>query len=1083
MLRILSALCLSAVGLFAQSAAVSQISGTVRDSGGLVVPDAQITITQTATGLTRTVQTSAQGDYTIPSLPVGPYKLSVTKQGFESYVQEGIVLQVSSNPVIDATLKIGSVNQQVVVEADASMVETHSSGVGQVVDQERVVDLPLNGRNALQLVFLAGGATTGDTGLNSSKNYPTLQISVAGGSSSGIAFMLDGANHNDPYTNYAQPIPFPDALQEFKVETSALPAQYGYHAAAAVSLITKSGSNSYNGDAFEFFRNGDLNARNFFAPTRDSLKRNQFGGTFGGPIKKNKLFFFLGYQGTTQRSNPTTGVAFVPTADMLQGNFTAYASPACNGNRQITLKAPFVNNQISPSLFSAPALKLDSYLPTPINQCGQVSYGAVTNQNENLALGRVDYQLNDKHTVFFRYYLARLDEPTPYNNNDPLTITTAALTDVVQSFALGETYLIGSGTVNSFHLTYDRGAVLKGSPPFFSLSDLGVNATALIPKFSVVQVTGGFTTGNNIAAPAQVITNTPQIADDFSLIRGAHQLGFGVNFIKPQDNVVTNPYTMGLANFGAQFTGLALSDFLLGDLNTFTQGNPAIETQRPTYLGLYAQDSWKVSPRLTVSAGLRWEPLFPVTTKSGFVSHFDPTAFAANVHSTVFPQAPAGSTYPGDPGFPGKSDYFGHMADFAPRLGVVLDPRGDGKMTIRAAYGIFYDLPPAIFDYAFSTVPPYGETVALNSPAGGFANPWAGYPGGNPFPTQLGSTSFFPTGAGVLTTPLHVSPTYLQQWNLSIQRQIGANWMVAANYIGNETTHLWSADQINPAVYIPGNCTAGQYGLTAAGPCSSLTNIAQRRALTLINPTQGAYYAGVGQLDDGATASYNGLLLSAQRRMSHGVTILTNYTWSHCITEPPNDVLQSSGSTMYPSNLRADRGNCPAQDRRHVLNISAVAQTPKFSERWLQTFAGNWQYSAIVTAQSGNHFNVTTGVDNALSGQSNERPNLVGNPVPSVQTVNQWLVASAFASPAPGSYGNLGINSFVGPGGLQFDTALSRIFAIREKQKIELRGEAFNILNRANFMNPTATLSSGNFGKILTANDPRILQIALKLMF
>jgi hypothetical protein len=392
--RFLLTICLATSSLLAQSAAVSQISGTIRDSGGLVIPGAQVTVTQTSTGLSRSASTGGEGNYTLTSLPVGPYKITVTKDGFNSYIQEGIVLQVGSNPLIDATLKPGSINQQIIVEADASMVETHTSGVGQVVDQERVVDLPLNGRNALQLVFLAGAATTGDAGLNSSKNYPILQISVAGGSSSGIAFMLDGANHNDPYTNYAQPIPFPDALQEFKVETSALPAQYGYHAAAAVNAVTKSGGNSFHGDAFEFFRNGDLNARNFFAPIRDSLKRNQFGGTAGGPVRKNKLFFFLGYQGTTQRSNPTTGVAFVPTQSMLVGDFTAYASPACNGGRQVTLKAPFVNNQISPSLFSAPAVKLATYLPAPISQCGQVQFGSITNQDENLALARVDYQLS-----------------------------------------------------------------------------------------------------------------------------------------------------------------------------------------------------------------------------------------------------------------------------------------------------------------------------------------------------------------------------------------------------------------------------------------------------------------------------------------------------------------------------------------------------------------------------------------------------------------------------------------------------------------------------------------------------------------
>ena len=929
--------------------------------------DAQVTATQTSTGMIRSgCRQGPRSDYTILSLPVGPYKITVTKNGFSSYVQDGIVLQVASNPVIDASLTVGAVSQQVSVESNAAMVETHSSGVGQVVDQERVVDLPLNGRNALQLVFLAGAATTGDAGLNSTKNYPTLTISVAGGSSSGVTFMLDGANHNDPYTAYAQPIPFPDALQEFKVETSALQAQYGYHAAAVVNAVTKSGGNSFNGDAFEFLRNGDLNARNFFAPTRDSLKRNEFGGTFGGPILKNKLFFFLGYQGTTQRSNPTTGIAFVPTAQMLSGDFTAYAGPSCNGGRQITLKAPFVNNSIAPSLFSAPAVKLSSYLPTPINNCGQVQYGSVTNQNESLGLGRIDYQLSDKHTLFFRDYIARLDEPTPYNGNDPLTITTAAVTDIVQSYALSDTYLFGATTINAFHLTYDRGTVFKGPPPFFSLADLGVNMTPLMGPFSVVIVTGGFETGNNTAAPAQVVTNTPQIADDFSLVRGAHQFGFGVNFIKPQLNVVTNSYGMGLTNVGSQFTGLSLSDFLLGDVSTYEQGLATVQTQRPTYLGLYAQDSWKVSPRLSINYGLRWEPLFPATTKTGYVSHFDQAMFAANEHSTVFPQGPAGTTFPGDPGFPGKAAYFGHKADFAPRLGIVADPKGDGRMTIRAAYGIFYDLPTAFQDFDFSANPPFGQTVLQNNPVGGFANPWAGYPGGDPFATKAQSGSaVFPTGAAYLTAPLHVAPTYLQQWNVSIQKQIGADWLVSVNYLGNETVHLWSSLQINPAVYIPGTCSAGQYGLTTAGPCSSLSNIAQRRALFLQNPAQGTYYAGVGLLDPGATASYNGLLASVQRRMSHGTTLLANYTWSHCITSPADEVLTGAGSTMNPASLGQDRGNCAVQDRRQILNISAVAQTPRFSERWLQLVAGDWRYSAIVTSETGNHFNVTTGVDNA----------------------------------------------------------------------------------------------------------------------
>ena len=328
--------------------------------------------------------------------------MTITKEGFNSYVQEGIVLQVDSNPVVDASLTVGAVTQQIVVQADASMLETHSSGVGQVIDQERVVELPLNGRNPTQLIFLAGAASVGDPNLNTNKNYPTVSISVAGGPSNSISYVLDGAMHNDSENNLNQPLPFPDALQEFKVETSALPAQYGFLGAATVNVITKSGGNEFHGDAFEFLRNGDLNARNAYAVSRDSLKRNQFGGVVGGPIKKNKLFFFAGYQGTVQRSDPTTGIAFVPTQQMLTGDFTAITSPACNSNRQITLKAPFAGNKIDPALFSVPALNLVKHLPQPADQiCGTVRFGTVSNSEEHLGLARADYQMNSKNTSSF----------------------------------------------------------------------------------------------------------------------------------------------------------------------------------------------------------------------------------------------------------------------------------------------------------------------------------------------------------------------------------------------------------------------------------------------------------------------------------------------------------------------------------------------------------------------------------------------------------------------------------------------------------------------------------------------------------
>ncbi len=474
----------------AQSVSTSQINGSVQDSSGLPVPNAEIKITQIATGALRTTTTTADGTYIFPSLAVGPYRLEVAKEGFSKYVQSGIVLQVDTNPEINIVLKVGSVAEQVVVEAAASMVETHSTGVGQLVDSQRIVDLPLNGRQATDLIFLAGAATIGPSGdLSSNKNYPTQVISVAGGQSNGMTYLLDGGTHNDPFNNLNLPIPFPDVLQEFKVETSALPAQYGHHAAAAVNAVTKSGTNEFHGDLFEFVRNGVFNARNFFAAARDSLKRNQFGGTFGGPVLKNKLFFFAGYQGTITRSDPPTRISFVPTAAMLQGDFTSIASPSCNAGRQITLKAPFSNNKVAPALFSKPALNILKYIPSTDSPCGQVTFGIPAKTDEHQGIGRVDYQWSAKHSLFGRYFLTNLEQPPIYDGKNALTTGQAGSDDRVQSFVLGDTYLLGSATISSFRATVNRSRILRTSAQFFSGPDVGVDMSAPVPKFMVVTIT------------------------------------------------------------------------------------------------------------------------------------------------------------------------------------------------------------------------------------------------------------------------------------------------------------------------------------------------------------------------------------------------------------------------------------------------------------------------------------------------------------------------------------------------------------------------------------------------------------------
>ncbi len=391
MLRLAFVFTLSCAAIFAQ--ATSQIQGVVRDASGSPVPGAEVKATQTDTGAVRTATSGNDGGYVLSNLAIGPYRLDVSKSGFSTYVQSGIVLQVATSPNIDVQLSVGAVSETVQVEANAARVETENTSVGTVIENQRIIDLPLNGRQATDLIQLTGAAIP--AGVNGTAGFPGGQnIAIAGGLLSGVGYFLDGSLYNNPFDATNLPFPFPDALQEFKVETSTLTAQNGMHSAAAINAVVKSGTNAFHGDAFDFLRNGDLNARNFFAAKRDTLKRNQFGGTVGGPILKNKLFFFAGYQGTITRQDPTDQTTFVPTAQMLAGNFTTWES-VCNGNK--TLAAPYVNNILPSSLISPQALAIAKMLPAPNNPadpCGKVTYGAVTQINQHQVLGRVDYQIN-----------------------------------------------------------------------------------------------------------------------------------------------------------------------------------------------------------------------------------------------------------------------------------------------------------------------------------------------------------------------------------------------------------------------------------------------------------------------------------------------------------------------------------------------------------------------------------------------------------------------------------------------------------------------------------------------------------------
>jgi len=1081
----------------AQAVAIAQVSGNVTDPTGGAIANAQVRMIETERQAVHATVTNAQGEYVLPGLPVGPYRLEVSVSGFKDYAQTGIVLQVNNNVQINVPMQVGSLSEKVEVSATASMVETKENSISSVVDQRGINDLPLNGRQATQLIMSLGAASYGDAGDTGSKTfYSSTRISVAGGQGNGTAYLLDGGDNTDAMSNVNLPFPFPDALQEFSVETSAVSSRFGIHPGATVNVVTKSGSNAFHGDLFEYLRNGDLNARNFFALSRDSLKRNQYGGTIGGRVIRDKLFFFGGYQGTINRSNPPSTSTRIPTQAMLAGDFSAVASAACGGKALINPlanNAPFPGNQVPVGLLNPVAIKTATqYLPiASADQCGNVTYGIPVTGDENQYIGRVDWLQNSKHTLFGRYFLDAYKNPATYDGKNVLTTTQAGNLEMAQSLTVGDNYVFGPGTLNSFHATFNRRRDDRG-PTSIPINPtlLGVNMYSAVPNFLLFSVTGGFSTFCGTCAPGHFNVNAFQWADDVDVIRGRHQMAFGFNLVRVQNNTISGFQENGNFTFNGSRTNVPLADFMLGLPNDFNQTNATPNDLRSWILSFYVQDTFKLSSRLTLNYGVRWEPTFSDPDKYGRGTSFSLAGFYAGKHSTVIPSAPAGLFFKGDAGIP-DAMWNGKWMNFAPRLGIVWNPHGDGRDTLRIGGGILYDVAETWYNERETTNAPVGTLLDVPNPIGGLSNPWLGYPGGNPFPQN--GTAYFPTAGVYVNMPVDPHPTYVANWNVTYQRQIGT-WMASVSYLGNKTTHLWgNGGEINPALYL--------------GPSSTTSNTNQRRILYLANPTLGAAYSSINTSDDGAVAHYNGLLMSVQHRLSNSFTFNANYTDSYCISDADFGAALAAPSNSQRFNRHADWGPC-VFDTRHNFNTTLVATSSmKRGSRWMNRLLSDWQLAPLVHIASGQPVNIITGKDNSLAGinsGNNDRPNQVlsdvfaTNPVcnngrtPCVQYVN----SAAFQANALGTYGNLGRNSVRGPHNVNFDIALSRMFRLTERYSLQARMDAFNVFNHANFVgaiSPAGTVSSystfsnnlgsATFGRIQAAFDPRILQFAMKLYF
>jgi len=1150
------AIALMSAPAFAQTVAVAQLSGTVLDESGGTLPGVDVTVVQTDTGMTRSVVTNEHGGYVFTSLPVGPYKLSAQLSGFSAFEQTGIVLAVGDARSVNVNMKLGTLAETITVAADAMLVETRNVNVGTVVSQEQIVDLPLNGRSALQLIVLSGSAVE-NTGLTDNRQYPNaVAISVAGGTGNSTMYLVDGGFNNDPQNNTGNPMPFPDALQEFRTETGVRAARYGMSTGATVNAVTKAGTNNFHGNAFDFVRDHTFNAIRYFERQEngglgrdDGLRRNQAGGTFGGPLVKDKLFFFAGTQITNTRIAPTAQDQVVPTAEVRRGDFRRIMSAECRGGTARTLGAPFVNNQVDPALFNPISLKMMAMLPMPdpaidTNGCGRYVVQLPNNSDEQQYIGRIDYQMTDSQRVFARLFTTHYLHAPLFNKDKPNLIEMsgngAGNEASMQTLAGGWDNVLTPNLLSATRVSIQHTSTERiqgdGAPTW---TTLGVKTFQYTTGGGQDFMAGGTAGWGGSGFTGRFYVLTPSIAQDFDWNKGSHSVSFGGMWARPHTDGDGTFQSNGNIGFTGLFTsgtnnvngGLNLADFVLGLPATFRQGGSQINDQSINAFGFYAGDVWRMSRNITLNYGIRWEPYLAAKDANGFTTAFSRENFDKGIRSIVYPKAPVGLMFNGDPGFPTNgSNNTNSLAKFAPRAGIVWDPRGDNVQTIRVGIGHYYDS-PKLWQYAHHMLnPPFGQTVNAIAPATcnvsrngcaiNFADPWSTTPGGDPlvsinYPRQgqmvtlPGTNVTFPEQGVYVSMPIPVTPMQVTQWNVSYQRQFLGNMMFDVTYMGNSTTNIWSGYEENPSIYIPGNCVAGQYGLTAAGPCSNTTtaNRQARTLLTLLNPTEGKYYAanGVTQTFDEAKGDYDGVRFGLQKRFRDGWSVSSNYTLSKCINEgePGTDITNQFPvpiediTTSHPGpDTSTNRGPCVA-DRRHNFNLSAVLLSPGIGSGALDAITRDWQAGIIWQARSGSPITPTTTGDFALT-NGPQRPMLVSGVDPNLPEDQRtfantggaqsmaWFNLAAFAPNTPGVWGNTPKGYLTGPGFWNVDVSFSRSLRTGDSGRLELRVEAFNIFDHENWANPTVQIGSTALtnGRVTnTVGDPRIMQFAVKYSF
>jgi hypothetical protein len=1098
---------------------LATITGHVTDPNGAVVSGAQVSALHTTTGQKVTSTTTDAGVYVLNALPVGTYTVSVVFSGFKMAAQSGIILVAEQSAAIDFKLTVGSQSETVTVESNGAALETETPSLGESVSETEIGQLPLNGRNPGALVTLTAGVVQGigqgfttGSGLTNPNN---TVVSTNGGRAGSMYFLLDGASNMDNRNGFANPFPNPNATQEFSVISNNPGAQYGFAAGGVVSIVTKSGTNKWHGDAFEFVRNYALDAANWFSHQTDTLIRNQYGASAGGPILHNKLFIFGNYQRTQEKTSNTGTPTYVPNSSELSGDWsqlltgntanmcgsggspdltfdtgqlfqpgtaTDYVCPAGTGNagQTVVVKTPYTGNQIDPTTYSSIALAIEKDIPqtTATNNLAYVPGVDISDWTNEFTI-RSDYILSEKQRLYGHVFYQKYTLPNVTGNGDFLAAHSPWI-NPYQNYAVGWIYTLSPNIVNNAVFSYSTTTVLdlpeltdpSGSP--VSLTTLGVKTPY---PTGVPDSIEGFGVNSYFSFPAAGYSNdmgskTFTASDQLSVNKGKHLIVAGVDVLHYDFSIAADWLALPLISFTGQTTGNPAADFLTGSVDSFEQGGGTYGADQTTAVAPYVQDTYHPTSNLTLTAGLRWEPYFPASITAGRIPVFVP-----GQQSTRFPNAPLGMVFPGDKGITNSGGVPNSPYLFSPRVGFAYLPKFMPNTSIRGSFGVFTSPFDNSYYQSLGESAPFSPTYALNYAQNGtipFADPWS-------VSTATGNVSPFPPFSSMNNVPPSNTPFFgrvgiqtsfspnfkmgrNQTWNLSVEQKLPADILLTVAYVGSETYHLPLNEDLNPGIY-------ASQGVRSTYPA----------------------FNSIIQYQTTGTASFNALEVRAEERFKHGLTFTSNYTFSKALDTITGGDAAYVSPMGNPLDVKWSRG-ISGLNRPHNWVTSFVYQTPSLRQygHMASEALGNWQGSGVFTLQSGAPFSVTpsgacaNGGNPSFSNEGGDRADVVPGEAfdekqgSKSQWINHYFNTVAFSCNAEGTFGDSGRNILRGPRWNNWDLALAKSFKIRERYVPQFRWEMFNAMNTPHFSTPGASVGGGGYGVITSLASPgRIMQGAV----